>query len=98
MSRGNVEPLEKDIEKTIKRYAESKGWLTRKWCSPGHSFVPDQIFINPTGRVMFVEFKRNGCVPTPMQAREHQKLRDQGCSVFVIDSVELGKVMVNENT
>ena len=49
--------LEKDIEKTVKRYAESKGWLTRKWTSPGHMFVPDQIFITPYGHVIFIEFK-----------------------------------------
>lgn len=89
--------LEKDVEKAVKRYAESKGWLTRKWTSPNHAFVPDQIFINPVGRVIFVEFKRPGGVCTPGQLREHQKLRDQGCSVFVIDSVELGKAMVDEN-
>ena len=87
--------LEKDIEKSVKRHAESKGWLTRKWTSPGHSFVPDQIFINPQGKVIFVEFKREGCVPTPGQLREHDKLRNQGCAVFVIDSVKLGRDMVD---
>ena len=90
--------LEKDIEKAVKRYAESKGWLTRKWTSPGHMFVPDQIFITPYGHVIFIEFKRKGAKPTPGQLREHEKLRNQGCIVYVIDNVNDGKVMVDAHT
>lgn len=90
--------LERDIEKRVKAYAESKGWLTRKWTSPGHSFVPDQIFIRPDGRVIFIEMKRNGARPTAGQTREHEKLRKQGCTVWVVDSVELGKELIDENT
>jgi hypothetical protein len=87
--------IEKEIEKRVKTYAESKGWLTRKWTSPGHSFVPDQIFIRPDGTVFFVEFKRHGGVATAGQLREHDKLRKQGCVVWVVDSVELGKEVVD---
>ena len=90
--------LERDIEKRVKAYAESKGWLTRKWTSPGHSFVPDQIFIRPDGHVYFLEFKRNGARPTAGQLREHEKLRKQGCVVDVIDSVEGGKVWVDAHS
>ena len=90
--------LERDIEKRVKAYAESKGWLTRKWTSPGHAFVPDQIFIRPDGRVFFVEFKREGARPTAGQMREHEKLRKQGCTVEVIDSVEAGKEMIDAYT
>jgi hypothetical protein len=90
--------IEREIEKRVKTYAESKGWLTRKWTSPGHSFVPDQIFINPVGRVIFLEFKRHGGLPTAGQLREHEKLRKQGCSVIVIDSVAMGHVFVDINT
>jgi hypothetical protein len=87
--------LEKDIEKAVKRYAESKGWLTRKWVSPNHCFVPDQIFISPRGEVVFIEFKREGAKPTPGQLREHEKLRNQGCVVYVINNVDDGKAMVD---
>jgi len=87
--------LEKDIEKSVKRYAESKNWLTRKWTSPGHSFVPDQIFIRPDGLVIFIEFKRSGKKAEPAQLREHEKLRNHGCLVYVIDSVESGKALID---
>ena len=88
-------PLEKEIEKAVKRYAESKDWLTRKWSSPGHSFVPDQIFISPNGKVIFVEFKRLGLKPTAPQEREHHKLRQHKVEVWVIDNVESGKEMID---
>ena len=87
--------LEREIEFAVKKYAESKGWLTRKWTSPGHSFVPDQIFIRPDGKVIFIEFKKQGKLPTAGQLREHAKLRQQGCLVYVIDSVEAGKALVD---
>jgi hypothetical protein len=88
-------PLEKEIEKSVKAYAESKGWLTRKWTSPGHVFVPDQIFIRPGGKVIFVEFKRKGLLPTVGQLREHDKLRKMGCTVWLIDSVEVGRGLID---
>jgi hypothetical protein len=87
--------LEKEVEKTVKRYAESKGWLTRKWVSPGHMFVCDQIFIAPGGKVVFVEMKRPGGKATAGQLREHEKLRNQGCDVWVIDTIESGKEMID---
>jgi hypothetical protein len=90
--------LERDIEKAVKRYAESKGWLTRKWVSPGHAFVPDQIFINPHGNVIFIEFKRTGCRATSGQYREHQRIQQNNGVVYIVDSVESGIEIVNANT
>lgn len=90
-----LNPLEKEIEKAVKRYAESKGWLTRKWSSPGHSFVPDQIFIAPWGKIIFVEFKRFGKKPEVPQEREHHKLRQNKAEVWVIDNIESGKEMID---
>ena len=87
--------LEKQIERAVKDYAESKGWITRKWTSPGHNFVPDQIFISPRGKVIFVEFKKDGGKTTSGQEREHQRLRQNMVSVFVIDSVQSGREMVD---
>jgi hypothetical protein len=87
--------LEREIEKKVKAYAESKGWLTRKWTSPGHAFVPDQIFIRSDGQVIFIEFKQQGKQATAGQEREHVRLRGHGCLVYVVDSVEQGKALVD---
>lgn len=99
--------LEKQIEQAVKRYAESRGWLTRKWVSPNHAFVPDQIFLNyipPEHRelvakyIRFVEMKREGGKPTAGQLREHERLRAQGFAVYVVDSIEMGKAIVDALT
>ncbi len=87
--------LEKEIEKRVCEYAQSKGWLTYKFTSPARHAVPDRMFIAPGGRVIFVEFKREGQKPTVPQEREHARLRAQGVAVYVVDNVEAGKVMVD---
>ena len=87
--------LEKDIEKKVRDYAKSKGVLTYKFTSPNRAAVPDRIFITPSGFVYFVEFKREGQKPTPAQEREHARLRQQGCQVWVIDNVNYGHIMVD---
>ena len=90
--------LERDIEKRVKEYARSKGWLAYKWVSPGHSFVPDGILISPSGKVIFVEFKQLGKKPSAGQEREHQRLRQSKVLVYVIDTVAKGQEMVDENS
>ena len=88
--------LERDIESRVCDYAKSKGWLTYKWVSPGHNFVPDRIFISPMGQFIAIEFKREGQKPTPMQIREHGRLRGHMVIVLVIDNVEDGKRWIDE--
>ena len=89
--------LEKIIEGKVCSYATSKGLLTYKFTSPARAAVPDRMFIRPDGKVFFVEFKRSGQAPTPPQEREHSRLRNHGVEVFVIDNVEDGYAMVDEN-
>ena len=88
--------LEKQIEEKVNTYAKEQGFLVYKFTSPQRAAVPDRLYINPRGKMHFVEFKREGQRPTPAQQREHERLRDQGVMVFVIDNVDAGKVMVDE--
>jgi hypothetical protein len=90
--------LERDIEKRVKDYARSKGWLAYKFTSPGHAFVPDGILISPKGVVIFIEFKQSGKKPTAGQLREHERLRNQNCLIYLVDNVEYGKEIINENS
>ena len=76
--------------------AQSKGIAAYKFTSPGHNFVPDGLFIAPNGLMWFCEFKRENAKPTPGQLREHERLREHGVAVFVVDSVALGKRMVQK--
>lgn len=87
--------LEKKIEAAVCDYAKSKGWLVYKFTSPARAAVPDRLFIAPGGRVIFVEFKREGQKPTVPQSREHERLRAQGVAVYVIDNVVDGKAVVD---
>ena len=87
--------LEKQIESKVCEYARSKGVLAYKFTSPARAAVPDRLFITPHGCVFFCEFKAPGKKPTEAQAREHQRLRDQKVTVFVIDDVSEGKNMID---
>lgn len=81
--------LEKDIEKKATRLAVRSGWLSYKWSSPGHNSVPDRIFIHEgTGTVAFIEFKRVGKSPTPLQERTLSKLDQAGANVCWSDNAE----------
>lgn len=88
--------LERDIEKKVCDYAKDRGILTYKFTSPSRTAVPDRLFIGPRGHMWFVEFKKQGLKPTAPQEREHQRLRQQRVEVWVVDSVESGKLMIDE--
>ena len=87
--------LEKQIEARVCEYAKTKGVLVYKFTSPARAAVPDRLFIAPGGRVIFIEFKREGQKPTAPQAREHERLRRQGVAVYVVDDVAVGKAVVD---
>lgn len=88
-------PLERDIEKKVCDYATSKGMMAMKFTSPAHIGVCDRIFVSTVGKVWFAEFKQRGKKATPIQQRHHQQLAMRGVTVYLIDSVELGKEIVN---
>jgi len=84
--------LEAQIEKSIVRYAEGNGWLVRKIIYPGRKGCPDRMFIKD-GRVLFVEFKRPGEKPRGTQKNEHARFRNHGVEVYVIDDIDVGKLV-----
>lgn len=88
-------PLEKDIEKAVCKYAVSLGCMQYKFTSPAKRSVPDRVFITPNGVVFFIEFKRLGGRPTLSQYAEMAKLEAQTAPVFIADSVPFGKRCVN---
>ncbi len=88
--------LERDIEQRVCAYAKSKGFLVYKFSSPNHAGVPDRMFVAPHQRVFWIEFKREGCKLTPLQTRECDKLANCGFEVYMVDSVEQGKSIIDE--
>ena len=87
--------LERDIEKRVKEYARSKGFLAYKFTSPAHIGVPDGLLISPVGFVIFMEFKQTGKKPTAMQQREIDRINQHGVLALVVDSVEQGKGLID---
>jgi len=80
--------LEKKIEERLRKKAKEVGGLAAKWVSPSMSGVPDRIVFLPGGKIIFVELKRPGEKPTPLQNRIIEILRGLGADVRVVDSME----------
>ena len=85
---------EKDIEKYVVAYARAKGVYARKFTSPAHRSVPDDLFIYG-GLVWFIEFKAPGKKATENQLREMQKIEDVGVNTFVCDDRAKGKLIID---
>lgn len=82
-----LDPLERELEQSVRKFAEKRGWLWMKFESPGYDGVTDRIGAR-RGRVIFMELKKRGEKPEPHQLLVHQEMRDHGCEVFVIDNLE----------
>lgn len=76
------------IEKYLNDKVKSIGGLCWKFTSPGTRRVPDRLCILPNGRTIYIELKRPGEVPEPLQSKRHKQLRDRGHTVYVIDSLQ----------
>ena len=88
--------LESKIETAVCEYAKTKGFLVYKFTSPARAAVPDRLFIHPSGHIAFCEFKATGKHPTPQQEREHMRLRGHNITVYVVDDIEVGKMMIDQ--
>jgi hypothetical protein len=69
----------------VKRVKAKKGEVRKlKWI--GRSHAPDVLVLLP-GLHLLVEGKKPLAKPRPGQMREHQRLRDSGFTVYVLDSI-----------
>lgn len=82
--------IEKYIEDTVTKAAEAEGWLVMSITWRGETGAPDRLFLKD-GDHIWIEFKSPGESPRADQVRAHKKLRDRGAEVFVVDTVEAGK-------
>ena len=80
--------LEKDIENALVRRVKTLGGMCEKFTSPGRRSVPDRIITLPNGKIVFVEVKNVGKKPSALQLRDHERRRDLGCDVRVIDNMD----------
>lgn len=77
---------ESEIEAHLVKRVKERGGIAYKFTSLNRRSVPDRICAMPGNVIIFCELKRPGEKPTEAQAREHQRLRDLGCKVLVLDT------------
>jgi hypothetical protein len=82
------EMREKTLERKLISAVKALGGICPKFTSPGTDGMPDRIVILPGGRIAFVEVKRHGEKPRPLQEARHGMLRNLGVKVFVLDDGE----------
>jgi hypothetical protein len=97
--------LEKQIEDKGNRYGNEKGIKHYKFVSPSRRSVPDQLYLAKIPVILrpiiakyvrFIEYKATGKEATEQQKREHERLRELGFRVDVIDNVEGAKKSLDE--
>jgi hypothetical protein len=78
--------LEVNIENEVVAWAKKKGFLTPKvrFVEVGY---PDRLFLSPKGHTIFIEFKRPGKRPEPIQAYRINELARRGIPAFWCDTV-----------
>ena len=76
------------IEKRLCHEAAARGWLCWKLHADSVAGIPDRLLLGPGGRTVFVELKRAGEKPRPIQNYQHERLRSLGFEVHVIDNVD----------
>ena len=79
---------EKLLEQKLVKAVKASGGIAPKFTSPGTDGMPDRILLFPGGKLAFVEVKRHGQKPTPLQMARHGMLRKLGFLVYVLDAEE----------
>jgi len=85
---------EKELERKLVKAVKSVGGIAPKFTSPGFDGMPDRLLLFPAGKLAFVEIKRKGKKPRPLQLVRHELLRRLGFQVFVLDAeVQIGEIL-----
>lgn len=86
-----MRPLESSIERKV------AAWWDSRFPSPasrlklearGRAGWPDQMYMIPGGKPFFIEFKRKGELPRPLQSYIHSQMRENGYDVEVHDDAD----------
>lgn len=76
---------EKAIEQKLTKKVKAINGLCLKLTCPGFVGMPDRLVLLPEGKIGFVEVKRPGKKPRPIQLSRHKLLKKLGFQVFVLD-------------
>lgn len=81
---------ESEVEKELVRRAKALKWDSYKFVSPGRNGVPDRMFVYEGGLVVFLEIKRPGAKPTPLQLYQISLLNAKGVQAGWVDNADDG--------
>ena len=79
---------EKEIEQALVKKVNDRKGLCLKFISPSMTGIPDRIILLPKGKIGFVETKRPGGEPRPIQKKRIRQFKNLGFKVYVLDSKE----------
>jgi len=89
---------EKDIERRLAEQTRARKGMCIKLLSMHIKGLPDRMCLFPKGRIVFVELKTTGQKPKPMQLYIHERIRELGFRVEVIDTLKGVDELINEMT
>ena len=87
---------EKELEQMLVAAVKNCDGICPKLVSPGYDGMPDRMALLPKGHIGFVEVKTPGEKPRPLQKARHKMLRKLGFKVYVLDSPEKIKEIIDE--
>jgi hypothetical protein len=82
------ELLERDLERYFSTQCKKHGLMTLKLHVRFARGWPDRVVLFPKGKLIWVELKRPGGKPTPLQIKTISDMQRMGQTVYVIDSKE----------
>lgn len=88
---------EKVIERKLVERVKKEGGLCIKLLTSQYIGLPDRLCLFPSGRLIFVELKSTGQKPRKIQLCIHNRLRNLGFQVEVIDKeADIEKVILEK--
>ncbi len=75
--------LERDVQRGLVRRYEAEGYIVVKLVLTNKNGIPDLLLLRD-GVASFVEVKRRGCKPGPLQEYRIRQLREAGFRVDVV--------------
>ena len=76
--------LESTIQAAVVLWARQHGFLTIKVHERYQLGWPDRLFIAPSGECRWIEFKKPGQYPKPIQVRIHKELAQRNHRVYTV--------------
>lgn len=86
---------EKDVERKLAELVKINGGMCIKLLCDQLIGLPDRMCLFPGHKIVFVELKTTGRKPRRIQLYIHEKLRQLGFRVEIIDTIEGVKQFIN---